>query len=65
MGEFTRHAFEGGRLDLTQAKGLLGLVDTQTEMPWRAALRVTGVGKPGSPANAMRIYVVLTRQVAG
>ena len=49
MGEFTRHAFEGGRLDLTQAEELLGLVDTQTETPWRAALRITGVGTPCSP----------------
>ena len=46
MGEFTPHAFG---LDFTQAKGLLGLMDAQTETPRRAALRVTGVGTPCFP----------------
>jgi tRNA modification GTPase len=45
-GEFTRRAFEGGRLDLTQVEGLLDLVDAETESQRRAALRVAGVGTP-------------------
>ena len=45
-GEFTRRAFEAGRLDLTQVEGLLDLVDAETESQRRAALRVAGVGMP-------------------
>jgi tRNA modification GTPase len=45
-GEFTRRAFEAGRLDLTQVEGLLDLVDAETESQRRAALRVAGVGTP-------------------
>ncbi|KAI0047277.1 tRNA modification GTPase TrmE [Auriscalpium vulgare] len=39
-GEFTRRAFEGGRLDLTQVEGLRDLIDAETEVQRRAALRV-------------------------
>jgi tRNA modification GTPase len=45
-GEFTRRAYEGGRLDLTQVEGLQDLVDADTESQRRAALRVAGVGAP-------------------
>lgn len=44
-GEFTRRAFEGGRLDLTQVEGLKDLVDAETEGQRRMALRAAGVGK--------------------
>lgn len=37
-GEFTRRAFEHGRLDLTQAEGVLELVNAQSEDERRAAL---------------------------
>lgn len=47
-GEFTRRAYEGGRLDLTQVEGLRDLVDADTESQRRAALRVAGVGAPVS-----------------
>ena len=47
-GEFTRRAYEGGRLDLTQVEGLRDLVDADTESQRRAALRVAGVGAPAS-----------------
>lgn len=43
-GEFTRRAYEGGRLDLTQVEGLRDLVDADTESQRRAALRVARVG---------------------
>ncbi|MEZ6005785.1 MAG: tRNA modification GTPase [Planctomycetota bacterium] len=36
-GEFTRRAFLGGRLDLTQAEGLLALIHAQNEGQRRAA----------------------------
>ena len=52
-GEFTRRAYEGGRLDLTQAEGLLDLVDAETESQRRAALRVAGVGTALFPPYAM------------
>jgi tRNA modification GTPase len=43
-GEFTRRAYEGGRLDLTQVEGLRDLIDADTESQRRAALRVARVG---------------------
>ncbi|KAH9950109.1 tRNA modification GTPase TrmE [Amylocystis lapponica] len=41
-GEFTRRAFEGGRLDLTQVEGLKDLIDAETESQRKAALRAAG-----------------------
>ncbi|KAL7282033.1 hypothetical protein ACG7TL_003500 [Trametes sanguinea] len=38
-GEFTRRAFEGGRLDLTQVEGLRDLIDAETEVQRKLALR--------------------------
>ncbi|MHC8508045.1 MAG: tRNA uridine-5-carboxymethylaminomethyl(34) synthesis GTPase MnmE [Rhodospirillales bacterium] len=38
-GAFTRRAFEGGRLDLTQAEGLADLIDAETEAQRRQGLR--------------------------
>jgi len=40
-GEFTRRAFENGKLDLTQAEGIADLVDAETEAQRRQALRQT------------------------
>ncbi|MGE3627428.1 MAG: tRNA uridine-5-carboxymethylaminomethyl(34) synthesis GTPase MnmE [Hyphomicrobiales bacterium] len=40
-GEFTRRAFENGRMDLTQAEGLADLVDAETAAQRRQALRQT------------------------
>jgi tRNA modification GTPase len=37
-GEFTRRAFENGRIDLTEAEGLADLIDAETESQRRAAL---------------------------
>jgi tRNA modification GTPase len=37
-GEFTRRAFENGKLDLTQAEGVADLVDAETEAQRRQAL---------------------------
>ncbi|KAJ6627430.1 hypothetical protein B0H10DRAFT_2210364 [Mycena sp. CBHHK59/15] len=41
-GEFTRRAFQGGRLDLTQVEGLKDLIDAETEGQRRVALRAAG-----------------------
>jgi len=37
-GEFTRRAFENGRIDLTEAEGLADLIEAQTESQRKAAL---------------------------
>lgn len=42
-GEFTRRAFEGGRLDLTQVEGIRDLIDAETESQRKVALRTAGV----------------------
>jgi tRNA modification GTPase len=36
-GEFTRRAFERGRLDLAAAEGLLGVIEAASERAWRVA----------------------------
>lgn len=41
-GEFTRRAFENGKLDLAEAEGLADLVDAETEGQRRQALRQMG-----------------------
>ncbi|KAH9963246.1 tRNA modification GTPase TrmE [Russula dissimulans] len=56
-GEFTRRAYEGGRLDLTQVEGLQDLVDAGTESQRRAALRVAG-GAARADFNALREEIV-------
>lgn len=38
-GEFTRRAFENGKMDLTQAEGLADLINAETEAQARQALR--------------------------
>jgi tRNA modification GTPase len=49
-GEFTRRAFENGRIDLTEAEGLADLLEAETEMQRKAALALAEGG--------------LTRQIA-
>jgi tRNA modification GTPase len=41
-GEFTRRAFENGRLDLTEAEGLADLLEAETEQQRRQALALAG-----------------------
>jgi tRNA modification GTPase len=43
-GEFTRRAFENGRIDLTEAEGLADLIESQTESQRKAALSVAEGG---------------------
>lgn len=52
-GEFTRRAFENGRMDLAQVEGLADLVDAETEMQRKQALRVVA-GAIGKRAEAWR-----------
>jgi tRNA modification GTPase len=46
-GEFTRRAFENGRIDLVQAEGLADLLSAETEMQRKAALALAegGLGR--------------------
>jgi tRNA modification GTPase len=39
-GEFTRRAFESGRIDLTEAEGLADLIEAETESQRKAAMRL-------------------------
>lgn len=43
-GEFTRRAFENGRIDLTEAEGLADLIEAQTESQRKAALALAEGG---------------------
>ncbi len=52
-GEFTRRAFENGKLDLTQVEGLADLIDAETEAQRRQAERVLS-GAIGQRAEQWR-----------
>lgn len=41
-GEFTRRAFENGRIDLAEAEGLADLIEAETEAQRRSALMLAG-----------------------
>ena len=43
-GEFTRRAFENGRIDLTEAEGLADLIEAETESQRKAALTLAEGG---------------------
>lgn len=43
-GEFTRRAFENGRIDLTEAEGLADLIEAETETQRKAALMLAEGG---------------------
>ena len=43
-GEFTRRAFDNGRIDLTQAEGLADLIEAETESQRKAALALADGG---------------------
>lgn len=43
-GEFTRRAFENGRIDLTEAEGLADLIEAETESQRKAAIRLAEGG---------------------
>ncbi|KAI0031686.1 tRNA modification GTPase TrmE [Vararia minispora EC-137] len=56
-GEFTRRAFEAGRMDLTQVEGLRDLVSARTEAQRRAALAVAS-GASRKRYEALRAEIV-------
>ncbi|MGI9481330.1 MAG: tRNA uridine-5-carboxymethylaminomethyl(34) synthesis GTPase MnmE [Hyphomicrobiales bacterium] len=52
-GEFTRRAFENGKLDLTQVEGLADLISAKTEAQRRQAVRVAS-GETGAVYEGWR-----------
>ncbi|EIW82184.1 tRNA modification GTPase TrmE [Coniophora puteana RWD-64-598 SS2] len=56
-GEFTRRAFEGGRLDLTQVEGLKDLINAETEAQRRMALEAAG-GVARSQFESLRTKII-------
>ncbi|MCP9627601.1 tRNA uridine-5-carboxymethylaminomethyl(34) synthesis GTPase MnmE [Rhodopseudomonas palustris] len=56
-GEFTRRAFENGKLDLTEAEGLDDLIHADTEMQRRQAMRQLG-GLLGDRARQWRAQII-------
>lgn len=56
-GEFTRRAFEAGKLDLAAVEGLADLIDSETEWQRRQALRQME-GALGAAAGAWRTGLV-------
>ncbi|KIJ70366.1 hypothetical protein HYDPIDRAFT_23478 [Hydnomerulius pinastri MD-312] len=56
-GEFTRRAFEGGRLDLTQVEGLRDLIDAETEAQRRVAVN-SAAGIQRTRFDALRAQIL-------
>jgi tRNA modification GTPase len=56
-GEFTRRAFENGKLDLTEAEGLADLVDAETEAQRRQARRQMA-GELGTLYERWRVELI-------
>ena len=56
-GEFTRHAFENGKLDLTEAEGLDDLIHADTDRQRRQALRQLK-GLLGDRARGWRAQII-------
>jgi len=52
-GEFSRRAFENGKLDLTQAEAIMDLISAQTDLAMRAAHEQMQ-GKLGDQSEALR-----------
>jgi tRNA modification GTPase len=52
-GEFTLRAFLGGRIDLTQAEAVLGVIDSRGDQQLKVALRQMAGGLSG-PLNELR-----------
>ena len=62
-GEFTRRAFENGKLDLASVEGLIDLIDAETEAQRRQALRQME-GALGKQAESWRERLVRTLALA-
>ncbi|MEW4561893.1 GTPase [Bremerella sp. JC770] len=58
-GEFTMRAFLAGRLDLTQAEAVLGVIDAHGEQRFQSALRQLSGGLSGPLQNARNDLIEL------
>ena len=61
-GEFTRRAFEHGRIDLTEAEGLADLIEAETESQRKAALALAEGGLKKQIANWQERLLALSAQ---
>lgn len=59
-GEFTRRAFENGRIDLTEAEGLADLIEAETESQRKAALVIAEGGLRGQVEQWQRNVLQLS-----
>jgi tRNA modification GTPase len=59
-GEFTRRAFENGRIDLTEAEGLADLIEAETESQRKAALALAEGGLRKQIASWQERLLVLS-----
>ena len=64
-GEFTRRAFENGRMDLTEAEGLADLIDAETEGQRKQALRQMQGGLRGVYESWREILLDALAQIEG
>ncbi len=60
-GEFTRRAFENGRIDLTEAEGLADLIEAETETQRKAALALAEGGLRKQIAGVAGTFVGTVR----
>lgn len=61
-GEFTRRAFENGRIDLTEAEGLADLIEAETESQRKAALALAEGGLRKQIADWQERLLALSAQ---
>jgi tRNA modification GTPase len=62
-GEFTRRAFENGRIDLTEAEGLADLIEAETETQRKAALALAEGGLRKQVTDWQQQLLALSAQV--
>jgi tRNA modification GTPase len=62
-GDFTRRAFENGRIDLAEAEGLSDLLFAETELQRRSALAVAGGALSAQVAEWQDRLLVISAQV--
>ena len=61
-GEFTRRAFENGRIDLTEAEGLANLIEAETEFQRKSALAMAEGGLRRQIEQWQKRVLVLSAQ---
>lgn len=62
-GEFTRRAFANGKLDLTAAEGVADLIDSETELQRRQAMRLVSGGLRDQVARWRKIAMGIAAEL--